>query len=73
MVHAKLHSNNFKIPVSIAAALWYPNALDMKEAFVSKIASLKCSSKWSHYDFKKGSLLSTKAVLNVVYNPDGST
>ena len=77
MLKAKLNSNVSQMPMSIASALRHPNAADCMAAFASKIASLKDMHTFIPYtdDVKlipKGSLLSSKAIFNIVYNPDGT-
>ena len=77
MLKAKLHSNVSQMPMSIASALRHPNASDFMAAFASEIASLQEMSTFIPYNdnvnlIPKGSLLSSKAIFNIVYNPDGT-
>ena len=77
MLNAKLHSNVSQIAMSIASALRHPNANEFMAAFASEIASLTDMNTFITYLdninlIPKGSLLSSKAIFNIVYNPDGT-
>ena len=76
MLHAKLHSNVSQMPMSITSALRHPHAADFMAAFASEIASLQDMHTFIPYLdtinlIPKGSLLSSKALFNIVFNPDG--
>ena len=65
------------MPMSIASALRHPNAAEFMAAFASEIASLQDMHIFIPYTdnvnlIPKGSLLSSKAIFNIVYNPDGT-
>ena len=74
MLNAKINSNVSQMPMFI---LRHPNAADFMAAFASEIASLQdmhtfipCTDNVNL--IPKGSLLSSKAIFNIVYNPDGT-
>ena len=63
--------------MSIVSALRQPNASDFMAAFTSEIASLQDMHTFIPYTdnvnfIPKGSLLSSKAIFNIVCNPDGT-
>ena len=63
--------------MSIAQALKHEQADAFMAAFVEDIASLKTTKTFIEFlgnpaDFPKGSLLSSKTIFYIVYNPDGS-
>ena len=77
MLKVKLNRNVSQMPMSIASALRHSNGADFMTAFASEIASLKDMNTFSPYLdninlIPRGSLLSSKAIFNVVYNPDGT-
>ena len=64
-------------PMSISQALRHRYADQFMEAFASEISSLKDMNTFIAFlgdpkDIPKGSLLSSKAIFNIVYNPAGS-
>jgi hypothetical protein len=64
-------------PMSIKQALAHPCASEFMEAFAAEIQSLKDMNTFTEYlgdpkEIAKGSLLSSKAIFTMVYNPDGS-
>ena len=64
MLKAKINSNEFQMPMSIASALIHPKASDFMTAFVSEIASLRDMNTFIPYNdninlIPKGSLLSS--------------
>ena len=63
--------------MSIASALQHPNAADFMAAFASEFTSLQDMHTFIPYTdnvnlIPKGSLLSSKAIFKIVYNPDGT-
>jgi hypothetical protein len=62
-------------PMSIKQALAHPCATEFMEAFAAEVQSLKDMKTFVEYlgdpkDIEKGSLLSSKAIFSIVYNPD---
>ena len=65
------------MPMFIASALRHPNAAEFMVAFTAEIASLQDMNTFIPYLdninlIPKGSLLSSKAIFNIVYNLDGT-
>ena len=77
MLKAKLDFNIGDSPMSISQALKHKYSNEFMQAFSDEITSLKDMKTFTEYlgnssDIPKGSLLSSKAIFSVVFNPDGS-
>ena len=64
-------------PMSIREALMHPYADQFMKAFADEIASLRNMETFVEFlgdpkSIPKGSLLSSKAIFSIVYNPDGT-
>jgi hypothetical protein len=64
-------------PMSIKQALAHPCAEEFIQAFAAEVQSLKDMKTFTEFlgdpgDIAKGSLLSSKAIFSIVYNPDGT-
>ena len=75
MLKSKINSNESPMPMPIASGLRHPNSSEFVAAFASEISSLKDMNTIIPYLdninlILKGSLLSSKVIFNVVYNPD---
>ena len=74
---AKCQANITDSPMSVAQALRHEHADAFMAAFAEEIASLKTMQTFIEFigkpsDIPKGSLLSSKTIFSIVYNPDGS-
>jgi hypothetical protein len=77
MLKAKAKYSVPNDPMSIKQALAHPCAAQFMEAFAAEINSLKDMNTFTAFlgdpkDIAKGSLLSSKAIFSIVYNPDGT-
>ena len=77
MLLAKCTAKISDSPMSIAQALRHEQADAFMAAFAEEIASLKTMKTFIEFigkptDIPKGSLLSSKAIFSIVYNPDGT-
>jgi hypothetical protein len=77
MLKTKLDVNLSDSPMSIKQALRHKYADEFMRAFAEEINSLNDMSTFVEFlgnpsDIPKGSLLSSKAIFSIVFNPDGS-
>jgi hypothetical protein len=77
MLSAKKAHSTLDSPMSIRQALAHPCAEEFLRAFAAEVQSLKDMHTFTEYlgdprDIAKGSLLSSKAIFSIVYNPDGT-
>ena len=77
MLMENRHANITDSPMSVAQALRHEHADAFMPEFAEEIAYLKTMQTFIEFigkpsDIPKGSLLSSKAVFSIVYNPDGS-
>jgi hypothetical protein len=75
MLSAKRSHATLDSPMSIRQALAHPCAEEFLRAFAAEIMSLKAMHTFTEYlgdprDIAKGSLLYSKAIFGMVYNPD---
>ena len=60
-------------PMSISQALKHKYGNEFMQAFSDEITSLKDMKRLLNiFDFLKGSVVSSKAIFSIVFNPDGS-
>ena len=77
MLKAKRTCSISDSPMPIKQALAHPYADEFIKAFAAEVQSLKDMKTFTEYigdpkEITKGSLLSSKAIFNMVYNPDGT-
>ena len=77
MLKAKLDVNISDSPMSIKQALRHKYADQFMQTFSEEINYLKEMSTFIEFlgnpsDIPKGSLLSSKAIFSIVFNPDGT-